>query len=1166
VPGLGVSFGRGAATTFLQDLANSDAILIMGSNMAEAHPVGFRFPMMAKQKGAVLIHVDPRFTRTSALCDQHVPIRAGSDIVFLGGLINYVLERDLWFHDYVMQYTNAATLINAEFKDVGDKGIFSGYHADKRHYEPESMRWNYEGESHNVPSTHTPMQIKSESWSEKLGFIENAQPPSDPTLQHPLCVMNILKRHYARYTPEMVSSACGCSVSAFLKVAETLCNNSGRERTSAIVYAVGWTQHTTGVQTIRAAGILQLLLGNIGRPGGGIMALRGHASIQGSTDIPTLYNLLPGYIPQPAAIRDHNTLDSYLEQEKVENGYWVNFPKFMVSLLKAWYGDASTKKNDWGFNWLPRIDEDYSQLSNAIRMSQGKVPGLFLFGQNPAAGAPDARLNRAALRKLDWLVVRDWFEIESASFWYKGPDSPDPGSIATEVFFTPAATAAEKDGCFTNTQRLLQWHDKAVDPPDDCRSDTWFVYQLGLRMKKLYAGSKLPRDQGLLNLTMDYQFDSPQRLPDGSISRIEGEPDVEKILKEINGYRISDHKQLSGFSELKRDGSTACGCWIYSGSFPDQKTNRTRSRKRDPVKYTDPEWGFAWPHNRRIMYNRASADAQGRPWSERKKFIWWDEFERKWTGLDVPDFEPEKPPDYHPDKKAKGMDAISGNSPFIMKPDGKGWLYAPAGTKDGPIPTHYEPVESPVPNLLYHQQINPVADIPSSPLNALAEPMDPDYPIVGTTFRLTEHYLSGPMSRFNSWLNELQPEMFVEISPEFAREQGILHGGWMVVSTRRGEIEARAMVTQRIRPLLVNGNTLHQIGIPFHWGYSGEIVGSIANDLTSIVLDPNVSIHEAKAFTCRVRPGRLPGRRTAPVAPQAWPTREPAPDTPSSDQPEGQARDAKILFPWKKPHPPAIQSERGFFTDTTLCIGCKACEIACKQWNQLPADGFHWTGNSYDNTVLLSDTTWRHVAFNERAGGHFKAINWLMLSDVCKHCVVAPCQESCPTGAIIYTEFGSVYVQQDICNGCGYCVSACPFGVLGRNESNGRAHKCTLCYDRQKDGLEPACAKACPTDSIIFGPVGELRGKAVARLQQLHSIGRTGAYLYGMDSTGTYSALNAFFLLTDRPSTYNLPEMPARPVNYMKAGYLFGFAASIALSATSAWFLRRKRSGLWPKR
>ena len=862
----------------------------MGSDMAEAHPVGFRFPMMARERGAKLIHVDPHFSRTSAMCNKYVPIRTGTDIAFLGGVIRYILENDRWFKEYVLAYTNAATIINEDFRDTEDLGgVFNGLDREKRAYDPSKIAWNYAGEP-RVPKTHTPPEIKAESFSERIGHIESPIPQRDLTLQNPRCVLNILRRHYSRYTPEMVARICGCSQKDFLEVAEALCSNSGRERTSSIVYALGWTQHSTGVQMIRAAAIVQLLLGNMGRPGGGIMAMRGHVSIQGSTDVATLYELLPGYLPQPSSLRNHATLWDYIEQEAVRNGYWANFPKFIVSQLKAWYGSAATKENDYGFHWVPRIDADYSHLVEAVRMAQGEVQGFFLFGQNPAAGAPNSKLSREGLRKLKWLVVRDYYEIESACFWYKGPENPDPSQIATEIFFTPAAANSEKDGSFTNTQRMLQWHDKAVDPPEDCRSDTWFVVDLGKRLKALYAGSTAARDQGLLNLTWEYDRDEPEILPDGSRSRITDEPDVEKILKEINGYTIADGNHVPSFSDLKDDGSTACGCWIYTGVFPAPGNNRARSRKRTPGNYTNPDWCWAWPANRRMLYNRASADPEGRPWSERKKYVWWDEQAKRWTGLDTPDFEPDKPPSYRPADGANGMKAIAGDAPFIFKPDGRGWLFAPTGVKDGPLPTHYEPVESPVANLLYHdQQDNPTVQRYDVPLNEKDPPLDPDYPVVATTYRVTEHYLSGPMSRFDSWLNELQPEMFVEISPELARERGIEHGGWMVVWNKRAAIEAKAMVTSRIRPLEVNGRVLHQIGVPFHWGYAGETVGSIANDLTSIVADPNVSMHEAKAFTCNVRSGRLARPdRTPPLPVATRPTREPAPNTPKSDQPEGQ--------------------------------------------------------------------------------------------------------------------------------------------------------------------------------------------------------------------------------------------------------------------------------------
>jgi formate dehydrogenase major subunit len=920
VPGLGASFGRGAATNYQQDLANSDCILFMGSNMAEAHPVGFRWPMKAKERGATLIHVDPRFTRTSAHCDVYAGIRAGSDVVFVGGLINHVLSNDRWFQEYVRNYTNAATIIQEGFRDTEDlAGLFSGYHGNGETgtYDAWEGHWAYEGAScngaghagngnpprakmlkrqHGIQGHDLQAGAPAHSAPRKnMTDGPGCEPPCDPTLQHPRCVFQILKRHFARYTPEVVSRTCGCTPEELVRVAELLCANSGRERTSAIVYALGWTQHTTGVQMIRTAGILQMLLGNVGRPGGGIMAMRGHSTIQGSTDLATLYDVLPGYLPQPAADEQHETLDSYVEHEGLPTGYWANFRKFIVSLLKAWYGGAATAENDFGFAWLPRVDGDYSQLAYFDRMAKGEVKGYFLFGQNPGGGGPNAGLHRAGLRHLDWLVVADWFEIESAVFWKSDPNGPPPTEIKTEVFFIPAAASPEKEGSLTNTQRMLQWHDKAVDPLGDSRSDAWFLYNLGKRLKELYAGSTDPRDQPLLRLTWDYDFDERPRLPDGTPSRIEGEPDLEKVLQEINGHNLREidprtgrPRLVTGFAELKDDGSTACGCWIYSGVFPEPGRNRARERQRtdNPLQ---PEWGFAWPDNRRVLYNRASADPQGRPWSERKKLVWWDEASRRWVGLDRPDFEPEKPPDYRPPPGAEGMAAIAGSQPFIFKPDGVGWLYAPGAVKDGPLPTHYEPVESPLGNLLYPKQAcSPTVRLFEGPLNRIAHTPTSDYPVVATTFRLTEHYLSGPMSRFNSWLNELQPEMFVELSPELAAERGIVHGGWLTVQSARGRIEARAMVTRRLRPLRIEGRVIHQIGLPFHWAFAGEVVGGNANDLTSLVADPNVSMHESKAFACQVQAGRLGDRAPSPTkTPAPWPTRDPVPDTPAAAQPEG---------------------------------------------------------------------------------------------------------------------------------------------------------------------------------------------------------------------------------------------------------------------------------------
>ena len=881
MPSLGASVGRGAATSTQEDLQFSDCILIMGSNMAEAHPVGFRFPMKAREKGAKLIHVDPRFSRTSASATTYVPIRAGSDIVFLGGLINQVLTQERWFKEYVLAYTNATTLISDGYVDPEQdaSGLFSGFNPETGAYDPAQANWHYAGGQGATPST---AESKQGTPPQEVG------PLRDPTLQHPNCVLNILRRHYARYTPAMVAEQCGCTPAQLLDVAEQLMANSGRERTSAIVYALGWTQHTTGVQMIRAAAILQLLLGNMGRPGGGIMAMRGHASIQGSSDIPTLYNLLPGYLPQPDSHRDHGTLQSYIAQEQVKEGVWGAFPAFIISLLKAWYGEGATPENGWGFGWLPRVSGDHSELQTFLDMAAGQVKGYFLIGQNPAAGGPNAVLSREALRKLDWLVVRDFFPIESATFWKEGPGDPDPAAIGTEVFFMPAANSIEKSGSFTNTERVLQWHEKAVNPPGDVRSDLWFIWNLGRRLKEMYAESSAEHDQGMRHLTWEYAHEGHAVLPDGTPDTIADEPDPDKVLREINGFTVTDGQQLSAYTQIRDDGSTACGCWIYCGVYPEPGRNRARDRNGEIEKHAHLNWGWAWPDNRRLLYNRASADPEGNPWSERKRYVWWDAEQQAWTGLDTPDFERTKPPDYRPAPGATGMAAISGDSPFILKPDGKGWLFAPSGIKDGPLPTHYEPVESPVRNTLYRQQINPAAREPAQPLNAFAPPEDADFPLVGTTFRVTEHYLSGPMSRFDSWLNELQPAMFVELSPELAAERGVTHGDWVVVSSRRGSIEARAMVTPRIRPLRVKDQVVHQVGVPIHFGWAGEVAGSAANDLTSIVMDPNVSMHEGKVFTCQLRKGRLEEPSDTPSVPVVRrPQAAPMPETPPQAQPEG---------------------------------------------------------------------------------------------------------------------------------------------------------------------------------------------------------------------------------------------------------------------------------------
>ena len=821
--------------------------------MAEAHPVGFQWVMEAKARGATIIHVDPRFTRTSALADIHVPIRAGSDIAFLGGLVNYVLSNERDFREYVVHYTNAATLISADYVDAEELGgVFSGYDAEKLSYDASS--WQYAGRE---ASPSAGAREQSTDYGETAGALGgrhgHRDADQDQTLQHPRCVYQILKRHFARYTPEMVTETCGIPVELFLKVADALCDNSGPDRTGAFCYAVGWTHHSVGVQYIRTAAVLQTLLGNIGRPGGGIMALRGHASIQGSTDIPTLYNILPGYIPMPHADHGEN-LEDYIEPDSAETGYWGHMRAYTVSLLKAWWGDAATKENDFCFGYLPRLTGDHSTYQSVVGMFDRSVTGFFALGENPAVGSGNSRMHRLAMAHLDWLVVREMQETETATFWFDSPEVESgelrTGDIGTEVFLMPAAAHTEKDGSFTQTQRLLQWHDKAVEPVDDQRSELWFTYHLGRIIREKLAGSSDDRDRPLLDLTWDYPTVGPH-----------DDPDAESVLAEINGWD-ADGAPLSSYNDLRDDGSTRCGCWIYCGCRADGVNQTRRRRPGGEQDWVAAEWGWAWPANRRILYNRASADPAGRPWSERRKYVWWDSEQGKWTGVDVPDFPPQTAPDYVPPPDAEAEKALAGDDPFIMQSDGKAWLFVPAGLKDGPLPTHYEPFESPVGNPLYRRQSNPAIE----PIDHPANPVNPSdgergaevYPFVLTTYRLTEHHTAGGMSRTVGRLSALQPEFFCEVSPELAEWRGLEPGGWATIVTSRSAIEARVLVTPRMVPLRIGGQTVHQVGLPFHWGRRGLTVGDSANDLVGLALDPNVHIQDTKALTCDVRPGRRP--------------------------------------------------------------------------------------------------------------------------------------------------------------------------------------------------------------------------------------------------------------------------------------------------------------------
>ena len=853
MPGLGTSFGRGGATTAQQDLSNADAILIMGSSMAENHPVGFQWVMEAREKGATIVHVDPRYTRTSAMADVWVPLRAGSDIIFLGALVHYVLENGKEFRDYVVNYTNAPTVLREDFRDTEDlDGFFSGWNEEEKRYDPES--WLYAGappKKSKKGAGSVPGHSKAGGGRgrDRGGEAQDAtRYESDLTLEHPRCVYQVLKRHFSRYTPEMVERFCGVPRDLFLKVAEIFSSASGPEKTAAICYAVGWTQHSKGVQIIRTAAILQLLLGNIGRPGGGILALRGHASIQGSTDIPTLYDILPGYLAMPFFGDDSRTLSAYVKKHSTRTGLWSGFDKYFISLMKAYYGDGATQENEWGFHWLPRVTGDHSHFGYWLDMADGKLDGLFVMGQNPAVGASNGRLERKALAKLKWLVVRDMVETETASFWYGSPEVErgelSPESIATEVFLFPAAGTAEKSGTFTNTQRLLQHREKAVDPPGDARSETWFVVHLGRRLKAMAQHKHDSRNDGLRALTWDYTTE-------GALA----EPRAEEVLQEINGWSLPDHRQLARIKDLKNDGSTACGAWIYCGVYPEK--NRNRASERDPKDLLGHGWGFSWPNDCRIIYNRASARPDGKPWSERKKLVWWDEEALEWTGLDNPDYEKNTPPDAPADiHHGHGTAALGGAKPFILHPDGVGWLYVASGLKDGPLPTHYEPLESLIENPLYDQQTNPAADRKKRPDNPYAAPHDARFPYVLTTYRLTEHHTAGGMSRYLSHLAELQPELFAEVSPELAAQVGLKHGEWATITTARAFVEARVLVTSRMRPMHIAGRTVHQVGLPYHWGYRGCVTGDVVNDLLVISEEPNVRIMETKALICNLIPGR----------------------------------------------------------------------------------------------------------------------------------------------------------------------------------------------------------------------------------------------------------------------------------------------------------------------
>jgi formate dehydrogenase major subunit len=849
------------------DVKNSDAVLVMGANPAENHPASMGWVNTARDKnGAKLIVVDPRFTRTAATADLYASLRSGTDIVFWGGLINYTIENKLYNEEYVKYYTNALTLINEDFKGPADlDGLFSGYDAENRKYDTKT--WAYQKETTVV----TVKEKDPETGVEREVQKEVSVPKQAESLDDPNCVFAHLKKHYSRYTPEMVEKICGTPQADFLKVADMYCGTcSAVDKTGTIFYAMGQTQHTVGTQNVRSMAMIQLLLGNIGMPGGGVNALRGESNVQGSTDMALLFQDLPGYLGCPT---DKHTDFKAYSAKFATTSYWANGPAFFRSLMGAWYGDAANADNEYAFHYVPKTSGDYSHISLFEAMYAGTIKGMVCMGQNPAVAGPNARFERKALESLDWLVVMDLFETETATFW-KGPEAK-PSEIQTEVFLLPAVDAIEKAGSIVTSGRRMQWRPKVAESPGEAKEDIWILTLLANALKKVYAASSDSKDSPIVDLVWDYG----------------DPPDVELVAREISGYALADVKDSSGKVLVEKDGifdsfgkiasaanpeTIACGNWLYCGYFypRDDGTGQElpsvkRRGQNDPGDMGFyPNWGWTWPANRRIIYNRASARPDGTPWAENKKVIWWDATADsgskdaqgnpilgKWVGYDVPDFSATKAPTAKADPAKTSLGAQSGTDPFIMLSDGKGWLFG--ARNEGPFPEHYEPLESPVQNQMSSVQNNPVIKLWNTDADqdiGDAVGTADKFPIICTTYRVCEMWQAGAMSRTLPWLAEVQPNMFVEVSKELAEEKGIKNGDQVIVSSARGEIQMVALVTPRWKPMRVNGGTtVHEIGMVWHYGWQGLATGPSANELTPHVGDGNTMIPEYKAFLVDIR-------------------------------------------------------------------------------------------------------------------------------------------------------------------------------------------------------------------------------------------------------------------------------------------------------------------------
>lgn len=769
----------------------------MGANPAENHPISFRWLTKAKENGGKIISVDPRYTRTSAVSDVYAPLRSGTDIAFMGGMIKYAIDNNRFHKDYVVNYTNASFIVADTFSF--NDGLFSGYDEATRVY--DNTKWT-------------------------IATNEDGTPKKDPSLQNPRTVFQLMKQHYSRYDMDTVSEVTGTPKKDLLNVYKTFCATGQVGKAGTILYAMGTTQHTVGSQNVRAFAIIQMLLGNMGLPGGGINAMRGESNVQGSTDFGLLWDNLTGYLGVPkASVPEHATLEGYLKKETPPTGFWSNKPKFVVSLLKAWYGDNATEKNEFGYQFLPKGNKNYSHINLFKAMYNKELEGAFLWGTNPVVGGPNAGKEKEALGNLKWMVAVDLWETETSAFWKKEAGS-DPSKINTEVFLLPASASFEKEGSVSNSSRWMQYRWKAIDSRGEARPDLDIVHELALKLKKLYANSPKDADKPFLALTWNYGTGAA--------------PDLDLVAKEINGYDLKTGKLLPGILAILDDGTTASGNWIYAGFYPEEGKNLSKRRdNKDTGNANFLNWSFAWPANRRILYNRASADPSGKPWSQEKAVIWWDAVAKSWVGNDVPDF-----------KAVLSPSEPGGTGAFMMNKDGVGLLFAPT-MKEGPFPEHYEPFESPAKNKFSSVELNPAVVINDGDFNKKGFKVD--FPIVATTYRVEAHWQSGSMTRNQEWLSEIARYMFVEISEELAKEKGIKNKDKVIVTSARGEITAYAMVTKRYKPFTVRGKKVHQLGMPWNFGFKGYAKGDIANRLTPHIGDANTMIPEYKAFLCDIR-------------------------------------------------------------------------------------------------------------------------------------------------------------------------------------------------------------------------------------------------------------------------------------------------------------------------